>query len=91
MSMPKLPLTSMGQSFDILEYGASLPGSLADLIMQIRTFNFEGVEYSPFIVGFGGVHPLYTTFSNLRATVVALSQQATPVEARVIYYVMFSS
>ncbi len=65
MSMPELPLTPMGQSFDILEYGTSLPGPLANLIMQIGTFDFEGVEYCPFIVGFGGVHPLYTTFSNL--------------------------
>ncbi len=87
MPVPEHPLTPLGCPFDILEFGTSFPGPSSDLLMQTGTFDFESVEYSPFIVNFGSIHPLYTNFSSLRVTIVAAAQQTTPVAARMIMYI----
>jgi len=46
-----------------------------------------GKPFRVFVPDYHGPHPLYETFSTLRATVVALSHPETPLGVRLLYYV----
>jgi len=85
-------------STTILEQASSTPQSFrltADFVNSIGKFEHQGTSYRPIVMSpyIGGVSersgdsdlvpdPYAVTFKNLRATVVALADEQTPVEAR---------
>jgi len=84
-------------STTLLEQASSTPQSFrltADFVNSIGKFEHQGTSYRPIVMSpyIGGVSersgdsdfpdPYAVTFKNLRATVVALADEQTPVEAR---------
>lgn len=84
---PESTLLTDQNVYTHIQNGVNLPASIANFILNLCSFDFEGTFYSAFVPPFPGPNPLYTRFSNLRATVDALLAPEFQPAAKVVYYI----